>query len=247
MGFEIKMNAGEFNNSIQAISRLVDEIKLNISEEGISTKAADPANVAMVIFKINKEGFEHYQVNEEMTVGLDLNRLEDILKIANKADMIELKSEDGSKLSISVSGFDYSISLLDPSTIQQEPEVPDLDLPAKIVLEGNKIRKAVRASEKISDYVVLAAQGNEFQISAEGDNDSVMMQLEEDELIEIETEKDARSLFSIDYLSDMSKSIKDAPSATVRLGTDYPVTINFEIVDGDGEVEYLLAPRIESS
>lgn len=247
MGFEAKINAGKFMNSIEAISRLVDEIKLTLDEEGIKSKAADPANVAMVIFYINKDGFDKYEIDEEMTVGLNLNRIEDILKVASKTDLIELKSEDGSQLSISVSGFDYNISLLDPSTIQQQPEIPDLDLPAEIVLDGDEIRRAVRASEKISDYVVLSTKGNVFQISAEGDNDSVKMELPEDKLIHIKTEEDVRSLFSLDYLADMSKSIKRATETKLELGTDYPVNIQFDIVDGEGQVEYLLAPRIESS
>lgn len=246
MSFKAKINAGSFKDSIESISRLVDEIKLNIKDEGITSKSADPANVAMVIFKLQKEGFDEFNVEEEMTIGLDLNRLEDILGVASTSDQITMESEDGSKLSISVSGFEYNISLLDPSTIQQEPKVPDLDLPAEIYIEGNKIRKAVRASEKVSDYVILSTENDKFIISAEGDNDSVKMELGSDKLIDMKTEEDVRSIFSLDYLSDMSKSIKKASEVQIRLGTDYPVKINFKIANEDGEIEYLLAPRIES-
>lgn len=246
MSFEAKINAGSFRDSIESISRLVDEIKLNINQEGISSVSADPANVAMVMFKLKKEGFEEFHVDEEMTIGFDLNRLEDILSVASMGDEIEMQSEEGNQLSIKVSGFDYKISLLDPSTIQQEPKVPDLDLPARIVLEGNKIRKAVRASEKVSDYLVFSTKDDKFIITAEGDNDSVKMELDESQLIDIETSEDVRSIFSLDYLADMSKSIKKASETKIRLGTDYPVKINFKIVNDNGEVEYLLAPRIES-
>lgn len=246
MTFRAKINAGSFKDSIESISRLVDEIKLNISEGGVSSKSADPANVAMVVFQLGKDGFNEFEIDQEMTIGIDLNRLEDILGVASSSDEIFMESEDGSQLSISVSGFDYNISLLDPSTIQQEPKVPDLDLPAEIVLEGNKIRRAVRASEKVSDYVVLSTDDDKLLITAKGDSDSVKMELGPEELIDIKTKEDVRSIFSLDYLADMSKSIKKASETKIRLGTDYPVKINFKIVNDKGEIEYLLAPRIES-
>jgi len=54
-----------------------------------------------------------------------------------------------------------------------------------------------------------------------------------------------RSLFSLDYFSDMIKSTKST-ELKIFLGNDYPVKIFFDIADGKGEVAYLLAPRIES-
>ncbi|HEY7589244.1 MAG TPA: DNA polymerase sliding clamp, partial [Thermoplasmata archaeon] len=59
--------------------------------------------------------------------------------------------------------------------------------------------------------------------------------------------KDAvRSLFPLDYFSNMVKAISSAQTVTLYLGTDYPVKMEFKIAAGKGEVKYLLAPRIES-
>ncbi len=55
-----------------------------------------------------------------------------------------------------------------------------------------------------------------------------------------------RSLFPLDYFSNMVKSIGSAQSVTLYLGSDYPVKMEFKIAGGKGEVRYLLAPRIES-
>jgi proliferating cell nuclear antigen len=45
----------------------------------------------------------------------------------------------------------------------------------------------------------------------------------------------------------MVKVAKDAGTVQLRLGNDYPVRLGFEFADGEGEVTYLLAPRIESA
>jgi proliferating cell nuclear antigen len=55
-----------------------------------------------------------------------------------------------------------------------------------------------------------------------------------------------RSLFPLDYFSNMVKAISSAQTVTLYLGTDYPVKMEFKIAGGKGEVKYLLAPRIES-
>ncbi|OKY78581.1 MAG: DNA polymerase sliding clamp subunit PCNA [Candidatus Methanohalarchaeum thermophilum] len=246
MSFEGKIKAGDFKKVIDSVSRLVDEIKLQITEDGVQTKASDPANVAMVILSINKEGFDSFSLDEEMEIGLDLDKLEDILGVASSSDFVELSTEDGSTLDVEVGGFEYNLSLLDPSTIQEQPEIPNLDLPSKIIMEGKTLKKAVKAAEKVSDYLILVTQGKKLTIKAEGDSDSVKLDLEEEDLIEIESEKDSRSLFSLDYLSDMSKSLSSADRVEMELGSDYPIKLKFPIVNEEGKVEYMLAPRIES-
>jgi proliferating cell nuclear antigen len=66
-----------------------------------------------------------------------------------------------------------------------------------------------------------------------------------DELISI-TPAPARSLFSLDYLSDIIKPASKSNEVTLQIGNDFPIKINFEIAGGRGKVGYLLAPRIES-
>jgi proliferating cell nuclear antigen len=44
----------------------------------------------------------------------------------------------------------------------------------------------------------------------------------------------------------MIKAIGSAPEVTMYIGTDYPINLEFSIAEGNGQVKYLLAPRIES-
>jgi proliferating cell nuclear antigen len=124
--------------------------------------------------------------------------------------------------------------------------VPNLDLPAKIVLNGNELKRAVKAAEKVSDHMALGVSGKTFFIEAEGDLDKVRLEIPETSLISIEAKNDVRSLFSLDYLSDLSKSLGKSEHVIIDLGSDYPVKFSFNIAGGNGSVTYLLAPRIES-
>ncbi|RZN62597.1 proliferating cell nuclear antigen (pcna) [Methanonatronarchaeum sp. AMET6-2] len=244
MAFKASIKTGKLKEAFDAVGRLVDEIKLKVTEDGLNTKAVDPANVAMSILSIPKEEFETYEQDEEMTIGIDLNRIDDILSLASNEDILNIHTEDGSMMNITVSGFEYDISLIDPSTIRKEPNIPDLDLPAEIVLNGKRIQRAIKATEKISDYIVISTENDSLIIKGEGDTDSVKIDIPKEDLIKIDADENARSLFSLDYLSDMSKSLQKAPEVTMHLGTDYPIMFKFNIAGSN--IEYLLAPRIES-
>lgn len=142
-------------------------------------------------------------------------------------------------------GLSYTMSLLDPSSIRKEPKVPALDLPGRIVIRGEDLKRAVKAAEKVSDYMSMGIMGDTFFMEADGDTDNVRLEMTKDQLIEIKP-GDAKSLFSLDYLSDMSKILGKASEITIDIGKDYPLKIRFKIAEGHGDVSYMLAPRVES-
>ncbi len=244
--FKAVINADVFKDAIEAVSTLVDEAKFKLTKEGISVRAVDPANVAMVAFDLNAKAFETFEASES-EIGVDLIRLMDILGMTSKDDKIELNlNEETRKLEIRTGGLAYTLSLLDPTSIRKEPKVPNLELPAKIVLNGAELKRAVKAAEKVSDHMALGVKDKTFFVEAEGDLDKVRLDIPQSSLVSLQATSDVRSLFSLDYLNDLSKSLGKAERVNIDLGTDYPVKLTFNIAAGNGTVTYLLAPRIES-
>src|SRR3989442_3750454 len=126
------------------------------------------------------------------------------------------------------------------------PKGLSLNLPAKVVVRTEELRQAIRASESISDHIALKACPEGLEIVSEGDTDNVSHMVPKDLLEELQVKEAVRSLFPLDYFSNMVKAISSAPNVTLYLGSDYPVKLEFKIAGGKGEVKYLLAPRIES-
>jgi len=244
--FKAVINAEVFKDAIEAVSTLVDEAKFKLTAEGISVRAVDPANVAMVAFDLNAKAFETFEASDS-EIGVDLIRLMDILGMTSKDDKIELNlNEETRKLEIRTGDMAYTLSLLDPTSIRKEPKVPNLELPAKIVLNGAELKRAVKAAEKVSDHMALGVKDKTFFVEAEGDLDKVRLDIPQSSLVSLQATSDVRSLFSLDYLNDLSKSLGKAERVNIDLGTDYPVKLTFNIAAGNGTVTYLLAPRIES-
>ncbi len=243
--FKAVIGAEKLKDSIESISTLVDEAKFKITPEGISVRAVDPANVAMVSFDLAKDAFDSFEATDG-ELGIDLTKLNGVMETADKSENIELElDETAHKLVVRMRGLAYTMSLLDPSSIRKEPKVPTLDLPARIVIRGEDIKRAIKAAEKVSDYMSMGVKGEVFFMEAEGDTDRVRVELAKDQLIDMQA-AEAKSLFSLDYLSDMSKILGKANEVTIDLGKDYPLKLKVKIAEGHGEVSYMLAPRVES-
>jgi len=245
--FKAIVDADTLRTTLDSVSVLVDECKIHLNEDGIEIRAVDPANVGMVDLELDASAFESYEADGGL-IGVNLSRLEDIAGMADKGQLVQLElDEETRKLHIQIDGLEYTLALIDPDSIRQEPELPDLDLPARIVIEGADISRAVKAADMVSDHIALGVDATEehFYVDAQGDTDDVHLELTRDDLIDLEA-GDAHSLFSLDYLKDMEKALPKDAEVAMDLGQEYPVKLHFDIAEGQGRVTFMLAPRIQS-
>ena len=245
--FNAIVSADTLRTTLDSVSVLVDECKIHLEEDGLEVRAVDPANVGMVDLTLSASAFESYETDGGV-IGVNLSRLEDIAGMADADQLVHLElDEETRKLHIAIDGLEYTLALIDPDSIRQEPDLPDLDLAAEIVIEGRNIDRAVTAADMVSDHIALGVDeaGEFFYVDAEGDTDDVHFELDREDLIDL-TAGDAHSLFSLDYLKDMNKAIPKAAEVTIDLGEEFPVKLHFDIAEGDGSVTFMLAPRIQS-
>lgn len=243
--FKAKVRSDTLKGLVNIISTLVDEAKFNIGPEGMSLKAVDPAHVAMIELYLKKSAFEEF-VADETSIGIDLDKIRDVLKLASSGDVIQMEQEDNrGRLVIKIGNIVRRMNLVDTSTMG-DPRVPELSLPANIEMGIGEIQKGIKAAESVSDHIALSADQDSFELYSEGDTDSVSLRLEREQLIDLKTTEKARSLFPLDYFSNLVKAVPSDTVVRINLGNNYPVKITFDIADGNGKVGYLLAPRIES-
>ena len=201
-------------------------------------------HVLEVVEREQRPGLAGGEVDEVLGAQFEV----DIVGMADSDQLVHLElDEETRKLHISLDGLEYTLALIDPDSIRQEPDLPDLDLSAEIVVEGRDIDRAVTAADMVSDHIALGVDPDdeEFYVDAEGDTDDVHLELGTEDLIDL-TAGEARSLFSLDYLKDMDKAIPSDAEVTTELGEEFPVKMHFGYAEGDGHVTFMLAPRIQS-
>ncbi len=245
--FKATLTGSTFSDLLDSVTVLVDECKIRLNEDGLRITAVDPANVGMVDTQLHKAGFESYEADGGV-IGVNLSRLQDIAGMASSGDLVVLElDEETRKLHISIDGLEYTLALIDPDSIRQEPDIPQLDLPAEVVAEGSDVNRAVKAADMVSDHLRLRVDPDEeaFYVEAEGDTDDVDLKLSRDDLVDL-TAGTASSLFSLDYFKDMNKAIPSDAEVRIELGEEFPVKMHYTTSEGQCETTFMLAPRIQS-
>jgi proliferating cell nuclear antigen len=233
-------------DSIDAIAQIIDEAVFKFKPQGIELLAADRAKVAAIDFKLPKDAFEEYKCEKEIGVGLNLANLQAILKRTVNADELEIKlNEKENKLEFIAKGKSirsFSIPILDLSE-EELPPIDKLQFSAKAEVDIDIVKQGIDDANTIADSVVLQTTKNEFKMLAEGDSSRVELKIDKEIDSSLEVEGEARARYPIDYLKKIMKAASLVDRVTIRLGTDYPMKIEFP-----SEKVYLamvLAPRVE--
>jgi proliferating cell nuclear antigen len=243
--FQAKLKSETLKGVVDVVSTLIDEAKFKIDANGITLKAVDPAHVAMIDMAIDKGAFEQFSANET-EIGLDLDKLREVIRLSKAGDTIEMKhDEERGRLVISVGNVTRRMSLVSTEGMA-DTKVPNLNLPAKVAVNVEELQRGIKASESISDHIALTATPEQFELLSEGDTDSVTLKLPKDLLVSLDCKESIKSLFPMDYFANMIRAIPAGTVVVINLGNDLPVKIEFDFAGGKGKVKYLLAPRIEN-
>jgi proliferating cell nuclear antigen len=219
-----------------SLSVLVTESRVRFSDSGIRASAVSGSLVAMVTVEMPKESMEEYSFEKELVVGVDVDRVSRILKSCDGNVEISVDNE----LKINTKDFSYSISLIDPSALRDEPKSSNLKFTSEFSVKAGDLRNAINAASKVSGDVVIRTDSDGVHIESKGDVDRISISLSVQGLPE------ARSMYDSEYLKNFLKIAKPEDTVNVQIGTKYPVRISIKLHGGKLSVDYLLAPKVES-
>src|SRR3989344_6612266 len=132
-----------FKDSVSIISDLVNEARFKVTPDAIELVAMDPANVAMVIFKLLSSCFVEYDVKKDMEIAINLSNLKQVLRRAKSNDTMTLEMEDNKfKLTFkSNTTRTFFLSVIDME--DREQRIPDLKFPATIKTTSSILNDAI--------------------------------------------------------------------------------------------------------
>lgn len=233
--------------SIAIISELVNEARFKITSQAIELVAMDPANVAMVIFKLLSSSFVEYKIEQDTEFAINLSNFKQILKRAGSNDTVTLEL-DGNKLkttlkSRSVRTFSLPIIELE----EKEQRIPDLSFPVEIRTQSSILTNAIEDVDIIADSVSFITEKNVFRIDAKGDLSEASVEISgnDDTIIKTDMNVKIKAKYSIDYLKKMISGSKIADEVVIKFNKDYPLRIDYATVDKI-MLSFILAPRVEN-
>lgn len=253
--FEAVVAADTLEAFLEPIGAVVEECRFQFDEDGVRVRAVDPANVAMVDARLDSAAFESIDAGVE-TLGIPVKggsmgtTLEDVLEFASSGDVIHFTlDQETRKLKVEIDTLSVSMALIDPESIRPEPDIPDLDedLTATVNVGQEHLDRGLDAADLVADYVTFEAVNEEFTIGAEGDTDESSLTVDGDDLLAGTSIDDpAKSLFSLNYMTEMVGAVPNGASVEVRLGDEMPIKLNHALDGKVGEAEFMCAPRIQN-
>lgn len=235
-------------DSISVISELVTEARFKITKDGLQLIAMDPANVAMVIYKLLSSGFTEFEVDKEQEIGVNLANLKQILKRVGASDILTLEVTEDNKLQIQLKGSTkrtFSLPLIELE--EKEQRIPNLTFPITVSTTSTLLNDAISDADIVAESVTLAVDPDKFAIAAEGDLSKAHIEMKNDGETKIQTESSAKikSKYSIEYLKKMISASKLADDVSIFFNQDYPLKLEYKVVDRL-LLSFILAPRVEN-
>lgn len=234
-------------DSISIISELVNEASFKVTKEGIELVAMDPANVAMVIFKLLSSCFTEYDVPKDIDLAINLNNLKQILRRAGSNDMVTLElDESNNKLKIKFTGNStrtFSIPIIELE--EKEQKIPELNFTAQVVAPASLVNDAIEDADIVAESVTFSAEPKKILVEAAGDLSKARIEVSESEEVKVNSPEKVKSKYSIEYLKKMMGGSKLADNVNLYFAKDYPLKLEYKAIDRV-MLSFILAPRVEN-
>ncbi|MEK6901810.1 MAG: proliferating cell nuclear antigen (pcna) [Nanoarchaeota archaeon] len=237
-----------FKDSISIISELVTEAKFKVTKDALELVAMDPANVAMVIFKLLSSSFTKYEVQDAEELAINLNNLKQILRRANANDMLLLETTEDNKLKIQMRGTtvrSFSIPILELD--EKEQRVPELSFPIQVEMDSSMFTSAIEDVNVVAESVTFLGEKSQLSVKAEGDLSKAFIEIKPDDstIIKAEADKKFKAKYSLEYLKKMMPGGKLTDRVSLQFNTDYPLKLEYKVTDRL-LLSFILAPRVDN-
>ena len=228
---------------IDTLGVVVEDAKFEFKEDRLQATVVDASHVAMIELRVDAAAFETWEV-EESQLAVELKKIKELISLGSADDHIEMAFTQD-VLTLNLGKIDLNIRPLDPSTINS-PNLPNIEIPSTIEINGSALAQALRASRLGGDLVNFSIDANTFTVRVQGQPDSVNVSFSKDDLESLNCSKPARSQYSLTYLVPLSKVFGSLGTVKLGFGESFPLRLEFSFNDGAAEVVYFLAPRVES-
>lgn len=232
---------GELFPYIRVMNTLVDEGKLDATEDGFYVRAVDPANVGLVEASLSVE-----HDLPEFTVGVPLDFLHSLLGNKPRDATLELEfSRPYGSLRATHGDWRLAerVGYIPEDSVRKRPDRDplELDLPVSAAVDIGPLASYITTREEDAGFRFRVDDGELF-VGQPADTTEYSSYIRTD----VDSDVTVSSIFSPDYLEDIFNGLRavGVETATINLGDQFPITVEFSTENIEGT--YCLAPRVKS-
>ena len=233
------------SKAVEIITELVTEVRIKINEFGLSISAIDPANVAMVGFKIPRSAFSQFEAGNEV-LGVNLSSLKQILKRTGVGSSVILEKKENF-LNIQIEdrirrNFTLSLIEIESEDVDFYEKESRMEFSSKIEINSVDLVSSIDDCAVVADACSFVISEGKFIVEAKSLN-SAKSEFSSDEA-KIEGEN-SKSKYSLEYLQKFMKGARLCEKTFLKFAEDHPLKAEFKTPLM--ELSFILAPRVEES
>lgn len=243
MKFELK-DATVLKRAVSAISEFTEEANFNFTTDGLSIKAMDVSRIAMVDYALNRKAFRRYDFDKDITAGLSLSRLAQIMSRCSAGDSIEFTVKEDSVVIVITNKRKRRFTMGLREVEMERGSIPQLEWTATLDIDARLLKDCLTDASLFSEHIILEVT-DKFKANASSDKGIYNLELPKDSLYAIprEIKEPTKAKYSIEMIERMLKVAET--TARVSIGKDLPVKVTYGSKDSDGRFEFILAPIVE--
>lgn len=227
-------------NAFDSISHIVDEVVCEVDSEGFHLSALDRSHITFVTFNLNYTVFDSFECDIPEKICIDTIDFMTILKRCKSKDVLTLTADDNN-LIIKFDGDvtrTFKIRLIDSEYESTKP--PEIPAPVSVDIESSLLNDALSDMELFAECLNFQVDEDYFIVQTDGEFGDADFKYLHGSVVDT----NEKSQFDIKKLKDIFRASKFSNEVKIDLGTDIPITFTFTLPTGDGELKYLLAPRL---
>jgi len=244
-------NGTKFKKIMQASIKLIEEIPLSVTTEGLTLRALSPDKNALVNLFIPSTSFEEFNVEEETNIVVIKDEFNKAVRRAQRKDSVILSYERGARelkviLFNAKTGVEreFSVSIseagMEPvGEIKVEPVV-------KFQIDGDDLKKIITDAKIVADEIEFIYENERILVRAASEDRSYRTTLELDRpLLNLESAAEGRvsGKYSLDLLKGITTALGSAETLILGFGQNQPLRIYMEL-EGGGILTVWIAPRV---
>jgi proliferating cell nuclear antigen len=244
----VSASSEEWKSVAQAIGTLIEEASFVATPDGLNLRAMDPSHIALVDLKWPSSAFDKYSCDSNYTLTV---RVEDLLKVLRRAeskDRLEFRLGEENTLEFKLqNGYEknFTIHLIE-AQYSQTP-LPKVSFSVTTKVSPNVVKQMLEDIRSISDHVSVKAEQDRLTFSGKSEVGKVSVTLDKKNpgLLELNVKESGDATYSIEYLSNFTKSISGSDSLTIQFSSKMPIRLEFPLSGKGGTIQFYLAPRVD--
>ncbi len=243
-------DAKSFRAFIEALSKILDEARFEISSDGVRVVGMDPAKVAYMEVYMPSSSFTEFNVEtggEPVYMGVNLETMSNILKKGKKGETLLFKVASD-KIFVQIDSVIVKRFLIpNIEVILDVPEEIKLEHSVEATVISDVVKKAISDIEIVGDVAEFEASEDRLIIRAKGASrarvETILQEGVSSALLYLEVREPSTSLYDVSYLKNILNLTRVADSVDIKFSSGKPLEMIFRSPEGS-QVRYILAPSV---